>query len=109
MAEQSAIERIKELDAERAKIFDKAKQEAMDKAVQAVAELNALGLSYSLHNGERKQLKSAAANKGSVKVAACPICEFQTDKPHDARSHKSQKKKKPFTDAELKTRGLAKV
>jgi vacuolar-type H+-ATPase subunit H len=32
MAEKSAIQRIKELDEERAKIFDQAKAEALEKA-----------------------------------------------------------------------------
>jgi hypothetical protein len=41
MADKSAIQRIKELDDERAKIFDQAKEEALQKATQAVADLNA--------------------------------------------------------------------
>jgi hypothetical protein len=45
-AEKSAIQRIKELDAERVSIFDQAKGEALAKANAAVAELNALGLNY---------------------------------------------------------------
>ena len=32
MAEKSAIQRIKDLDAERASIFDRAKEEALEKA-----------------------------------------------------------------------------
>jgi hypothetical protein len=65
MAEESAIQRIKELDDERAKIFDQAKEEALQKATQAVADLNALGLNYQLTigsgNGHEKQLKKATA------------------------------------------------
>ena len=65
MVEKSAIQRIKELDDERAKIFDQAKEEALQKATQAVADLNALGLNYQLTMGnaktEEKQLKKPTA------------------------------------------------
>jgi hypothetical protein len=68
MSEKSAIQRIKELDDERAKIFDQAKEEALQKATQAVADLNALGLNYQLTKGgakaEEKQLKKATAKPG---------------------------------------------
>jgi vacuolar-type H+-ATPase subunit H len=65
MAERSAIHRIKELDDERAKIFDQAKEEALQKATQAVADLNALGLNYQLTvrnaKGDGKELKKGTA------------------------------------------------
>jgi hypothetical protein len=47
MAERSAIQRIKELDDERAKLFDQAKEETLQKTTAAVAEFNALGLNYT--------------------------------------------------------------
>jgi hypothetical protein len=110
MAEKSAIQRIKDLDAERASIFDQAKEEALEKAKAAVAELNALGLNYTLTNGAGKQAKTGPAKgKRTIKAAACPICEFQTSPPHDGRTHRNQKKKGPFSAAELKEKGLAKV
>ena len=65
MVETSAIQRIKELDDERAKIFDQAKEEALQKATQPVADLNALGLNYQLSvinaKGDGKKLKKATA------------------------------------------------
>ena len=65
MVEKSAIQRIKELDDERANIFDQAKEEALQKATQAVADLNALGLNYQLTmgnaKGDGKESKKAAA------------------------------------------------
>jgi hypothetical protein len=71
MTERSAVERIKELDAERAKIFDQAKEEALQKATQAVAELNALGLNYRLTIGsakaDEKQLKKG---DGKIEVSS---------------------------------------
>jgi hypothetical protein len=106
MAEKSAIQRIKELDAERASIFDQAKEEALEKAKAAVAELNALGLNYTLTNGAGKQAKAGSAKeKRSIKAAACPICDFQTSPPHE----KNKKKTGPFSAAELKEKGLVKV
>ena len=108
MAEKSAIQRIKELDEERARIFGQAKQEALDKAEQAVAQLNALGLAYHLVNGAASKAKRPNPSR-SIKAEVCPICEFQTNPPHDGRSHRSQKKKSAFSAAELKNKGLAKV
>jgi hypothetical protein len=108
MAEGSAIQRIKELDEERARIFDQAKQEALEMAGQAAAQLNALGLNYRLVNGAEGKAKQPKASR-SIAAAVCPICEFQTDPPHDGRTHRSQKKKSAFTAAELKDKSLAKV
>src|SRR3984893_10575333 len=107
MAEKSAIQRIKDLDTERASIFDQAKGEALEKAKAAVAVLNALGLNYTLSNGARKQAQAGSGKgKGPIKAAACPICEFQTSPPHDGRTHRNQKKKAPLSAAELKEKGL---
>ncbi len=41
--------------------------------------------------------------------APCPICNFQTDPPHDGRSHRGQTKKKPLSAEELEQKGLTKV
>jgi vacuolar-type H+-ATPase subunit H len=107
MAEKSAIQRIKELDSERANILAQAKEEALVKANQAIEELNALGFSYQLTNGAQK-VKGKIAK--ITKDAPCPICEFQTSPPHDGRTHRNQgKKKKPFTPDELKARGLSRL
>ena len=108
MAEKSAIQRIKELDDERAKIFDQAKQEALEKAKEAVNQLNALGLHYTLADGAEKKTKGRISTR-SIKQATCPICEFRTEPPHDGRTHRNQKKKAPFTAADLKEKGLTKV
>ena len=51
MSDKSAIQRIKELDQERATLFEEAKEEAMRRANQAVEDLNALGLNYRLVTG----------------------------------------------------------
>lgn len=51
MAAASALERIKQLDLERAKLMDEAKASALASAETAVAELNTLGFSYRLVQG----------------------------------------------------------
>jgi hypothetical protein len=110
VAEKSAIQRIKDLDAERASIFDQAKEEALEKAKAAVAQLNGLGFNYTLANGAGKAAKAGLGKgKRTITAAACPICEFQTTPPHDGRTHRSQKKKNPFSASELKEKGLVKV
>jgi uncharacterized protein involved in exopolysaccharide biosynthesis len=51
MTDKTAIQRIKELDQERAALFEHAKEEALRRANQAVEDLNALGLNYRLVTG----------------------------------------------------------
>ena len=62
MTDKTAIQRIKELDQERATLFEQAKEEALRRATQAVEDLNALGLKYRLVEGE-----SAAGSNGADK------------------------------------------
>jgi hypothetical protein len=110
VTEKSAIERIKELDAERVSLFEQAKEEALKKATDAISDLIALGLDYQLTNGAAKPAKSPTAKVlGTAKDVPCPICEFLTIPPHDRRTHRNQKKKAPFSAAELKEKGLVKV
>ena len=110
MIEKSAIERIKELDAERARLFEQAKEEALLKATQAITDLMALGLDYQLINGAVTPAKTETAKVlGAAKDAPCPVCKFLTIPPHDRRTHRNQKKRAPFSAVELKEKGLVKV
>ena len=110
VAEKSAIERIRELDLERANLFEQAKEEALKKATDAISDLMALGLDYQLTNGPAKPAKTGTEKVlGTAKDVPCPICEFLTIPPHNGRAHKNQKKKAPFSAAELKEKGLVKV
>jgi len=110
VAEKSAIERIRELDTERAGLFEQAKEEALKKATDAITDLIALGLDYQLISGAAKPVKSGTEKHlGAAKDVHCPICEFLTIPPHDRRSHRNQKKKAAFSAAELKEKGLVKV
>jgi hypothetical protein len=112
MAEKDAIARIKELDAERTKLLDDAKKEALARAQQAVSDLNALGFAYSLAQGSvGKRARKAAGPRGGIpNDKPCVICGFLTSPPHDARKHRfSKAKKRPFNAKELTDLGLKKV
>jgi hypothetical protein len=63
MSDKSAIQRIKELDQERATLFEQAKEEALRRAKEAVEDLNALGLNYRLISGTVPGEKSAGKRK----------------------------------------------
>jgi hypothetical protein len=51
----TVLEKLKALDAQRAELLEGAKKEALDNAEKAVAELNKLGLNYSLTEGQHQQ------------------------------------------------------
>jgi hypothetical protein len=112
------LEKLKALDAQRAKLLADAKKEALDNAEKAVAELNELGFHYTLTEGASSSTALRAPRKASSKTEApkrqardlpCPICHFKTSPHHDGRMHRSQKSKKPFTVEELMEKHLAKV
>jgi hypothetical protein len=109
VTEKSAIERIKELDAERARLFEQAKEEALLKATQAITDLIALGLDYQLINGAKPAKTETEKVLGTARDVPCPVCKFLTIPPHDRRSHRNQKKKAAFSATELNEKGLVKV
>lgn len=102
------LQKLKQLDAEREKLLSTAKHDALKKAEAAVDELNDLGFHYELRE---QGTRPATARQGTrtPKDEPCAICNFKTVPPHDRRAHRSQEPKRPFTDAELKAKGLAKV
>ena len=114
---KSPIEQIKELDVQRNALLEQAKNEALQRAEAAIAELNELGFHHFLGKSEERPRAPRRAKPATDKSARhkpssnkpCPICEFRTDPPHDRRSHRMQTKKKPFTDKELEAAGMARV
>ena len=93
----TAVQRLAKLDAERAEILATAKGDALQKANEAVEELNALGFHYLLYEeGE----KPNGMTKGVPADAPCVLCGFKTSPPHDKRSHRTQEPKQPFTATE---------
>jgi hypothetical protein len=107
------MDQIRALDEQKNKLLEDAKREAMEKAQSAIAELNELGFNYRLIEGAPSSRASRGeSRKGTRSVdpnKPCPICGFKTTPPHDARAHRSQADKKPFTAEELKTRGYTRV
>jgi hypothetical protein len=111
MPERDLMIRIKELDAERTKLTNEAKKDALTRAQQALADLNALGFAYSLT--QASLAKKAVGRKAVGRISRdnpCRICGFRTNPPHDARKHRfSKAKKRPFNVKEITDLGLRKV
>jgi hypothetical protein len=106
----SPLQQLRQLDKQREKILEHAKEEALVNAEQAITALNDLGFNYRLTEVPRRAAKKATKKRArTVKDAPCPTCGFKTSPTHDGRAHRSQKSKKPFTPDELKERGLTKV
>ncbi len=111
---QTALQQIKKLDEERAKILESAKADALARANEAINELTALGFDYELVEPARATArKTRTVRKASAPdhrpKGTCQICEYATKPPHDKRSHKSQTKKRPFTADELHQRSFVRV
>jgi hypothetical protein len=111
--QKSAIDEIKELKAQLQSRTEQAKKEALDKASEAINLLRELGIDDStilkdlgLKSGSKSKAKDGVK---APKDEPCSICNFETDPPHDGRSHRSQTKKKPFTTEELEEKGLTKT
>jgi hypothetical protein len=112
----SILDKLKALDDERAKLLEDAKKEALEKAHKAIADLNELGFNYRLVEGSgtstARRPRNRSEGEGPKRQARdipCPICQFKTNPHHDARAHRSQQPKRPFTEQELADKGLAKV
>jgi len=108
----SVMEQIRKLDEQKAKLLNDAKKEALEKAEDAIADLNSLGFHYRLVEGSTGRSSVEGSRKGTRQVNAerpCPICNFRTEPPHDARRHRGQDDKRPFTVEELRQLGLKRV
>lgn len=106
----SAIEKIKQLEEQKAVLADEAKKEAVAQAQEAVNVLEALGYKYALVREEKQ--KKGKTRRGTRKPnpnKVCTICNFQTAPPHDARHHRNQAEKAPLTPLELEEKGLTMV
>src|ERR1017187_7524033 len=103
----TVLEQLKKLDEQRAKLLDGAKAE------EAIAELNELGFSYRLVEGDGAGPKKRGTRAGAGAVdptKPCSVCNFVTVPNHDARKHRAQgEAKKAFSAKELETFGLKKA
>ena len=103
---EGAIARVKQLQDQIAEASKEAVSEALEQAEEAIATLNALGQRYKI-------VRVGASGRSTRQTNPdrdCPVCQFRTDPPHDARRHRGQgKTKKAFTAAQLADLGLGKV
>jgi hypothetical protein len=101
-------EQSEKLAAERNALLDGAKTELLNKGQAIIDELAALGFEYHF-----TPIKSAGSKERTGKVdptKPCPICHFSTlPTNHDARAHRSQVKKAPFNEEDLKRLGLSRI
>jgi hypothetical protein len=108
----SVLERIRNVEHLKAKV----KTDTLRKVKRVLNELNKLGFDYRIvgdssiiGKGNGRVNGSTKRASRTVKDAPCKICGFRTAKPHDARAHRGQSKKSPFTRKELAERGLRRV
>jgi hypothetical protein len=93
---KSASEQLLALEGEKAKLVEAARIEFVEKIDLNLTLLKGLGFHYKL-----VEVRNPSA--------PCPICGFRTDKPHNARAHRWQEPKAPFTDGELARRGMRRI
>ncbi len=107
----NALSQIRKLEDERSKLLEGAKEEALGRAREAISELRELGFEYQLVRGDGRRGGGRAANgRGQVRQAPCPICDFETRPPHDARKHRGQgDRKRAFTEKQLAEMGMERV
>lgn len=90
--------------------MESAKDELLGKIYSYLRELSELGFNYELTNGQKGDARRKTTMRQRVRRAApCKVCGFQTNKPHDARAHRWQAKKAPFTKRELEKKGLVRI
>jgi hypothetical protein len=107
---KSAIDEIEELKAQHQSKREAAATEALEKAtvlrdLEIDDDTTLKGLGFRAPNASKASKAKGRTGPGDE---PCWICDFQTDPPHDERSHRSQTKKKPFTKEELEEKGLTK-
>ena len=99
----SVLDQIRTVEHQKAKV----KAETLRKVRQALSELNKLGFDYrgvvTGRDGERVRRST------TLESAPCRICGFRTVRPHDARAHRGQAKKAPFSRKELAERSMRRV
>ena len=100
----SVLDQIRTVEHQKVKV----KTETLRKVKQALNELNKLGFDYRVV-GNGSVSETVRRSSRTHKNAPCRICGFRTVKPHDARSHRGQAKKAPFTPKELAERGLRRI
>ena len=100
----SVLDQIRNVEHQKAKV----KTETLRKVKQALSELNKLGFDYRVVVNGRVDERVRRSTR-TLESAPCRICGFRTMRPHDARAHRGQAKKAPFTRKELAERSMRRV
>jgi len=100
----SVLDQIRTVEHQKAKV----KTETLRKVKQALSELNKLGFDYRVVVNGRVDERVRRSTR-TLESAPCRICSFRTMRPHDARAHRGQAKKAPFTRKELAERSMRRV
>lgn len=102
----SSLSQLRALEKQKSRLLENAKIELLEKIDRDLQLLRELGFDYGLSKKKRIHKR---ANGKHLSGRPCGICGFETDKPHDARSHRWQKPKGPFSDKELSERKMRRV
>ncbi|MCW5714047.1 MAG: hypothetical protein KIT43_06010 [Bauldia sp.] len=116
--ELSPKDELAQLEKRREELRARLREEHEGALQQSLRDFNGMnfGVTYELREvglprGARQIMGSGDVRKGTRTVnaeRACPICNFKTVPPHDARAHRSQATKSAFTAEELAGRGMRK-
>jgi hypothetical protein len=98
------LDRIRTVEQQKMKV----KTETLRKVKQALKELNKLGFDFRVVENGRMGERAKRSTR-TLKDVPCRICGFRTVRPHDARAHRGQAKKAPFTRKELAERAMRRV
>ena len=124
----SPLTQLRTLERQKLRLLEDVKDELLQKIDRDLKLLRGLGFNYAISTQSQKRterrakagtnVKAKARANGKAKTRAngrrsrgqpCSVCGFVTEKPHDARSHRWQKPKAPFSGKELAERGMTKV
>ena len=100
----SVLDQIRTVEHQKAKV----KMATLRRVKQALSELNKLGFDYRVVVNGRVDERVRRSTR-TLESAPCRICGFRTVRPHDARAHRGQAKKAPFTRKELAERSMRRV
>jgi hypothetical protein len=91
MAEKSAIQRIKGLDAERALLFEQTKEEALKKAIEAITDLIALPTDQRRGQASKDRVRKSPGNRQGRTLSSLPISHnpaSRTGEPIEVKKRK---------------------
>lgn len=106
----SPLSQLRSLEKQKSKLVESAKFELLQKIEKDLKQLRDLGFDFTLTKKRaHKRVNGRRLNGKRHRGEPCSICGFATERPHDARSHRWQKPKAPFSDKELAERNMSRA